>query len=247
MGEQKQSNDIVDQNQADADFGKHRSILVSAVHLASVLPFVSDNPQRYYLNGVFIEPVAEGGVVLVATNGTVLASAYDPDGRADAPWICPVPKLALSALRKVTLTTDAKLAAARYVAFCGRDMHVLNATFDIDADPTQIGATHKASVFAPPIDGTYPEWRRILPSDLKSRTAAPAVGFNPDFLDVFRAPVKAFMGKVSTAVSFQSGAQNEPVVVRIDNVADWLGLIMPMGVSNSGLQLPEWLGTSEVA
>jgi hypothetical protein len=220
--------DLLPDEKRDKPYGLDRDVLVSAAHFASVLPFVGTEPTRYYLTGVFIEPVADGGVRCVATDGHLLAVAYDPEGHANGRWICPVPKSVKSALRKTTLEAGTKSKAARYVAFSGLGMHVLSPAYSLETDPQIIDEAHIVSAFSPPVDGTFPNWQVIWPKDVDARTPDPAVAYNGEHLKIFEGVGKQFNGKVATAVSLQTGSFDAPVIVHLSGVTEWVGLIMPM-------------------
>lgn len=61
--------------------------------------FASTEESRYYLCGVLIEPVAEGGVRLVATDGHKLVCIYERDGKADKPTLISLKGDALKACK----------------------------------------------------------------------------------------------------------------------------------------------------
>jgi hypothetical protein len=48
-------------------------------HLLAMLPAVSTEKTRYYLNGIYIDPHKDGGAVMTATDGHKLVSIYDPN------------------------------------------------------------------------------------------------------------------------------------------------------------------------
>lgn len=57
--------------------------------LAAVQLFAGKQDVRFYLNGVFIEPNPEGGVILTATNGHCGISVVDNGGSCDVAGIIP--------------------------------------------------------------------------------------------------------------------------------------------------------------
>jgi hypothetical protein len=60
----------------------------SAIFFAA-MKFAAKGDVRYYLNGVYVEPNASGGVTIVATNGHVMALMYDATGFSDGKYIIP--------------------------------------------------------------------------------------------------------------------------------------------------------------
>ncbi|RCK40460.1 hypothetical protein [Thalassospira xiamenensis] len=59
----------------------NRRITVSAKHFYAAWQFVSTEKTRYYLNGVYIEPHKDGGVLLIATDGHSMAVIRDATAR----------------------------------------------------------------------------------------------------------------------------------------------------------------------
>lgn len=62
---------------------------VSASAVARVLPFAAVGDIRFYLNGVNVSPVDEGGVMVIATDGHTALAVYDREGKADQSTILP--------------------------------------------------------------------------------------------------------------------------------------------------------------
>lgn len=99
---------------------------VSKEAIALCAPFAAVNDMRFFLNGVYVRQVEDGGVLAIATNGHAVICVRDPDGFADAPIILPVGKARNPALFKgkggsVRLTADGvvfseSLSAVQFVA-----------------------------------------------------------------------------------------------------------------------------------
>lgn len=66
------------------------------------LPFRAYGDIRYYLNVIALEPAAEDGVLVMATNGYIAGLVRDVGGRADAPLLVPIGKEQKAALKKGT-------------------------------------------------------------------------------------------------------------------------------------------------
>lgn len=62
---------------------KTAGVRVDAAKLAAVLPFAGDRDVRFYLNGVRVMPAAQGGVLIIATDGRSLYCVRDREGKAD--------------------------------------------------------------------------------------------------------------------------------------------------------------------
>lgn len=113
---------------------------------------------RYYLSGVFIEPIKDGGAWIVATDGTIMLVQHDRTAiakeSATLRFLAPQPQ---------PVEDDDGLIA--------RDWHWCNSRISVpDLAPSQTVAApvaHKDSapwlhVLAEKIDGTFPDWRKPL-------------------------------------------------------------------------------------
>lgn len=65
---------------------------IDAALAALVLPFAATDDIRYYLNGIYITPLQEGGALIAATDGHMLFCARDPNGKTARPIILPLQK-----------------------------------------------------------------------------------------------------------------------------------------------------------
>ena len=109
--------------------------------------FASNEETRYYLKGIFIEPTpgATKGLRLVATNGHALFCAYDPNGTADSTGIVALSDAAL----KQCKTPKRELP---------RQIVVTGDTATVMRESETIAISEKCL-----IDGTYPDYRRVIP------------------------------------------------------------------------------------
>jgi hypothetical protein len=142
-------------------------ISVNATLFAAVWNARSFEETRYYLNGIHFEPGC-----MVATDGHILtATQIEYDG---PPVILPASKKAYAA---------AKGKKADLVQWDGAILSVVDAN----------GATLHMEPCAP-IDGTFPDWRRILPSGDLAPTGA-----------TFLAPVLTALLETARGLSGTSG------------------------------------------
>ena len=128
-------------------------IQVNANLFARVAVAQSSDPGRYYLQGVCIQPHPRGeGVTLTATDGHCLLTAHDP--KAD-PATLPAGGVI------VNLGKDGLKAARK-----GETVLIDPATGDASVD----NAWRSASTTI--VDGSFPDWRRILPQGDQVATGA---------------------------------------------------------------------------
>lgn len=110
---------------------------------AAVAYAMSHEETRYYLNGVYLE-----GNLAVATNGHLLTVAYDDAALIEEPGIYPVSKASHSAAKSIPSTQ---------VRIDGGILEV------VDKRGTPLAVQRSK-----PIDGTFPEWPRVIPrGDMK--------------------------------------------------------------------------------
>lgn len=190
--------------------------------------FTSSDNTRYYLNGVYVEPHPCGGVNLVATDGHRMMVVYDRTGAADSPVIVQLSKEALRAC---------KPKGTKYA----RDCRVLTvapdglATVYSSADGAEIiVATSKDSL----VDGSYPDWRRVLPTGYGQHTG----WFNPRLVADFAKAGEDLGAHFDKARHFKmaGGDDGGPCLIRFVSIPEAVGVLMPVrGEDISGL--PEFI------
>jgi hypothetical protein len=109
--------------------------------LRAALPAVSTEPRRHYLCGVYFDPAGW----IVATNGHVLFAAHVPDV---AGW-----------------AGRGSIVSGKQIEQAVKGRSTTNvAVLDLDRGNVIVGACGN-KVLAPIVDGTFPDWRRVLPAD----------------------------------------------------------------------------------
>lgn len=189
---------------------------------------------RYYLKGVCVDARANGDVVLVTTDGhRLLAYPVAVDAiEALAPGQYIIPREALEAVKP-----------------CKAGRHVLPITIEIvtapdQPDPERAGVTIKGktsitvtgatSAVTAPIDGTYPDWRRVLPKTVSGELAQ----YNPEYVSGFGDICKLLGGKYGPYIN-HNGSSAAPVT----NLGPALGVIMPLRLDGDEIKfsaLPSW-------
>ena len=195
-------------------------IVTLTAALKATIPFVSKEETRYYLNGVAFD---HG--LLVATDGHKLA-AIKPEfyTGADADlFIMPIAVIkqvvAVKSTRKVPLYVSIESGEVFWSATVkegGEDSPAL------------------ASFPFKPIDGTFPDWRRVVPKP-DSFDKPVQAAFNAAYLGEFKS-----LGE-SLKIYLNNDA-NSPCIIRAKSLCfEAFGVLMPMRDS-SGDMMPEWLG-----
>lgn len=198
-------------------------INLNPCRLLYVAQHCSTEETRYYLNGVHVEPHPEKGIVMVATDGHTLAVAHDPDGSCDRPAI--IDTKSGGAIFK---------APAKY-----RDSSRVELTQQPDVGPHAFlarrfvehpdkGVQDETYGVCREVDGTFPDWRRVVPWDAFDEDEAKWHGaYNPTLIAKF---CKPFMNP--TGIEFRQRSEHEPTVVAIPGLSWFVGVIMPMRVGS---------------
>lgn len=160
---------------------------------------LSTEETRYYLNGVFVEPCPEGGALLTATDGHCLLSFRDPRGVVQGSGI-----VCINAnMRRELKATRSDLFGVRsafservvlvkggsdhlaYIAMSGLPHKIDGVEVEPrDTLPELFDKADKrvvAAQFTPVvIDGTYPDYRRVIPQQTDQTN--PCGAFNQSIL-----------------------------------------------------------------
>lgn len=184
----------------------------------------STEEARYYLAGVYVEPHNEGGVNLVSTDGHTLVHVYDPDGRCDRAAIIRLNKDMLRACKldkddrmlstpKRTLNVDLKTGQAQ----------VLNAYLQPVAVQVKVE-----------VDGTFPDYRRVVPSNLGAKRVA--AGFNGHLIErmcAIGSELSKANGHGGLQLAIHSADLGSPALVLWDNIDHAYGVMMPYRVAEA--------------
>lgn len=171
--------------------------------IRKIIPFMSDEETRYYLNGVYFSHSA-GKLTLAATDGHRLQEQVF-NVRGDAPdfnFICPASVIKMLPV----LFEDAAFVSIAFAegriqfSFAGSEYTVK------------------------PIGGRFPEYEKLIPANIKT-----SHGFNSTYL---RDVLSSFDGaSVSFAVDGENIFGPEPHLVISESNSDIRCIIMPMRVS----------------
>jgi len=189
---------------------------------------VSKEETRYYLNGVHIEAHPQKGALLVSTDGHRMVVVHDVDGQCDRPAIVQLPTFA----RQLCRTKKASLGVDRRILEI--DAELDRATVVIEAlskDGVVTKTTPLATAHKCLIDGSFPDWRRVIPAGEMEPMSLAA--FNPKLLaDLGAVGARLGGGYSSTGPMYflrAKGAEGMvPTVVRFSGVGHIFAVLMPM-------------------
>lgn len=187
--------------------------IIPANTLAAALVCAAKKDVRFYLNGVYVEPCADGHVIVVATDGKVMyASKCDreaTDSVIEAPMILPREAVELVLKDKPTVVT---------VKFDGEY------------------ATLNDSVRCKPIDGRFPDWRRVVPESTNENDVTPQLA--PDVLATVEKSRKAANTGERTAVMFSKGSETAGFMVKNNHL--WIAMPVRVKPEDRPQIKPEW-------
>jgi DNA polymerase-3 subunit beta len=171
--------------------------LLKAANLAA-----SKEQVRYYLQGVAVQADARGSY-LVATDGHRLlafrqsAAAHEND--------------AISIIIPSDIIAGVKL-----------NKHIETAELSQDSDKAWRLDYCGTSIIFAPIDGTFPEWRRIVPETTNGKPAQ----FNPAYVGDMAKVMKA-LGASICGIAYNGEG---PALITFGDGVDGFGVLMPMRV-----------------
>lgn len=207
---------------------------VDARCLQAVAPFLaSPTDVRYYLRGVNIEPAKEG-VRLVATDGHSLCAVRDPTGSVnEGGLLLSVNKAALPHCKPKRSKFGGKYA--RLTILSGR----LAITDSVGERYIQAGD--------PRIDGTYPDWKRLLDGDWE--VGCPWA-FNPKLLARAEKSVNALQeysryeaGIIMASRAIDGEGKGGQIMATADNEDIILLLATMRSDRENATEVPSWVRT----
>ena len=200
----------------------------------------SNEAHRYYLCGVFIEPMPDPetgrGVRMTCTDGHILATGFDPMGFAP---------------REIIVKTDFKAKPLKSTRGEATRRIVFNEGEVLDG-PTLAKVYHNQKATEPlnpdmnfdatmfeRIDGTFPDYRRIIPeAHTLDQIDGGRTGFDTDLIVKINQSLK--MADADTGICFHQKTPLDPcLVVPKDDLAQIAYVLMPMRVDVQ--KEPEWL------
>ena len=189
---------------------------------------------RYYLKGVCVGARADGTVVLVATDGHRMlcypVAVENIEALAPGEYI--IPRELLEAVKpakagRITLPIHIDIVTAPDTR------HPEDAEVVIKGK-TSITITGATTTVGAPIDGKYPDWRRIIPASTSGEPAQ----YQPEYISGFGDICKLLGGQYGPYINYNG---NSAAVV--SNLPGAFGLLMPMRMDGDDLTYkgkPAW-------
>ena len=187
-------------------------VIFEANKVAAAAIAISNEPTRYYLNGVFFTKDGhcvgtDGHLLTVAkTNGELSEDLTEQNDIPEPGIIVPISNKAITALKNKN---------AHHVIF----EHEMVTVRTLQNEVLYIEA-------ARPIDGTFPDWKRVIPQD--SFDNAPGA-FGRKLLERI-AKTSAVIGKEGEAVRITGESATDAHRVAYGKQTDIYSVVMPMRV-----------------
>jgi hypothetical protein len=192
---------------------------INVAALKAVNLFASTEETRYYLNGVLLTTYPRHSM-FVATNGHVMlvhrqdVAEKKPDNELLGSWI--VPSAAIKAIKGDTATMS-----------------------DV-AGGKLLFTTSKNETIATPIDGTFPDWRRVCPGALGDGETGVVQQCNGNYIQLFTKAAE-LLGHGVTAPHFHGITAGSPIPVTFGVGATTFGVIMPLrSEAQAWAGIPAW-------
>jgi len=188
--------------------------------LAAVALAVAAEKARYYLQGVFIE-ATPSHITMTATNGDILLTAHHAIEAQDATTfsiIIPSETIALALKAKAPELTLA-----------------------VDGDGYKLG-----QISFKPIDGTFPDYRRVIPKAIPENPSVDGTWFQSVYLSAFTKAAKLLVRGMSSLGNTNIDGfviypdSLSPALVQFVGRDDVFGVAMPYRASRTGFSKPAW-------
>lgn len=204
------------------------SMKFSGRGLAFLSNYMAKHDIRYYLNGIFINPIPGGGAVGVASNGHIAGLWHDKDGAIEKPMILAVtPPLVRACAGKgmYGMPPTLELRDGRLACMSG-----LN---EIYIQPNEHIERGENSLEPWEVAGKFPDVTRLLPNPEEFAQGS-GDAFSSDYFAVI---AKSFKGD---AVVLRQASKSSAAVLVAQSIPEAVAIIMP--VRNQEASLPAWLG-----
>ena len=197
---------------------------INAGLVAPVAQFAADNDDiRYYLQGIYVEPLPEGGVLIAATNGHAACMWLDKEGHADRHAILSVSDAAIKACKKNPQATLSLVDGRLVVLDAGTNSEIYVQPSEKDGDWE--------------IEAHYPDLRRIIP-ELGERQ--PMEPVSPGLINLARKALKIASQGMFCSIVCSQYTGNGAIAVTSASEPNFLAIIMPMRAEPEDVQIPKF-------
>lgn len=179
--------------------------------LEAIALAASTEETRYYLNGVYIT-----GGAMVATDGHRLAGLrLDKTGDKDGFILGSADIKKALQLAKLT-----KKEAGKHVE------ELVAIVIEGNTIKIMLGEIEKAAFGFKPIDGRFPDYRRVIPANCDDGVAA--CSFNADYMVDFSKMAKLLSGTKTSHIRLRSTGEGTPIFIDISGAREFTEVLMPV-------------------
>lgn len=207
--------------------------------LRALLTVAGERDVRFYLNGVCLDTTGPAPVFVATDGARMLVVRAEPLVSTLPPGCYVIPRAMLEAVKPVKLGRgqgDAPVTLTVLAPVAGTDT----------GRAELVGAT---TASAPLVDGRFPDWRRVVPSNLTGIASQ----FNTDYLADFGTVARLLAGaKRSDGGCFPTFAHAGDIggrkgdhgaaLVTFPRSPDAFGVLMPMRTDSPPTAAPDWAG-----
>lgn len=220
-----------------------------------------------FINGsVIIEPCAKGGAVIIAVTEHAMAAFHDPSGRCSAPMTLDLPDALFEACKSDRLIDFSSCgeehsvplpewaqpgivtftSAGTFVAPKMRHPEWMDEPNEFQPMLYERCASHHEHTTGLDYswtDGVTTKWRKLIASiKPKSSEQTNRLPANPTVLSLYQRLHNhvAFLTKKGQSVIFTANGRDNPILVQLDNFAEFIGCLMPMRECHKP-KYPDWL------
>jgi DNA polymerase-3 subunit beta len=181
---------------------------------------------RYYLNGVCVQHTPTGPVFVATDGHRLIAARHD--------WLHNAPEAFEPVIVPLDLIKRIKLSR--------KSSDVATVTLSVGDDGARKVAVDYAggSVAAAAVDGTFPDWRRVIP---QSEPSGVACQFQAQYFDAFRDAMAILAGGKGDAQPNIAHNGDNPAIVDLGDAGavEAFGVLMPLRIKRDFLtRAPAW-------
>lgn len=198
---------------------QRREIRFDAKFAAVLDQFKATNDVRYYLNGVFVSPHPEKGVILAATDGHTMVIIHDPDGSCDSEQIFPLSKPLVAASKK-RLKGLGKPAAVELIGHTAFIRTFMPQDFNSEITSNDTYVEHNKA-----IEGNFPRISKFISEE---KPTPCFIAINPSYCARVDKVGKALGYREETGAVWYTYGEKNNVVVDLSIPDDVKIIIMPM-------------------
>lgn len=198
---------------------------IQARLVAAIYQFGARNDIRYYLNGVYVEPIPGGGVLIVATNGHAMGMWRDIGGEVERPAILRIGKQ-LEAACAGSEALRLKIIDDRLVVVDKLGIEI----FIQHHDGLKAGSWE--------IEGMFPRWEKVVPPSYDGPALSSAL--NARYVKLVHKALKIGHDAAGNhAITVMQKSAESSIAVLSAAVPDFFGVIMP--IRENVARYPSWL------